>query len=501
MSNMTDINLKVRESVIKEMADNDVLDEAFLYTIPYDKFYLTQPKSSDEVAAELKNVILVAKGKIADKNVLVKRVFELYSSDMKRIGVGEQGERFVGDKEILESLLQSQQRQLDELQSGLKVAGLDSMDNQGRIESYFELVNRKLTVMNEEQKEKYDILKGDYERTITGASYDTIIAEKEKFDKKQEEEIGKNNINNKENAEAVRAMANNDLGFEVDKITPIEDDLFYDNNPQVERGRAFLVMDTERRPQIVCFQNGKMEKAPDFTEAIAKTGEADELKNDDQRIETKHTYGQISKTNAGLDSLSYSIVLGAFGEPKLLEQRPNRGAKVEQRDEYLAREVQTNNTDYMDVNREGNTINNVTRETFKDYGYSDDSHPDSISSKKKRISHDKDMKDDRKSDFTPEDLADSVDLRLDNAIKKIRPKLKEKGIELTSDEEKEVKDEIRDTLKDTDIIYCDDVVEKYCEEYATRREQEDQQKKQEKESQDVGRNRLEEAMNRRMGMH
>lgn len=499
MSNMEELNSKVRASVIKEMEVNDVLDEILLYTIPYDNFYLTQPKSSNEVAAELKNVILVAKEKIADRYGSVKRVFELYSSEMKKVGVGEQGERFVSDKEILESLLQAQQRQLDELQSGLKVAGIDSMDNQGRIESYFELVNRKLIVMNEEQKEKYDRLKGDYERSITGASYDAKIGAKKEFDEKQEEEINKDNINNKENAAAVKAMASNDLGFEVDKITPIEDDLFYDNNPQVERGRAFLVMDTKRRPQIVRFQGGKMEKATGFTESIAQTGEADVLRNDDQSIETKHTYGQISKTNNGSDSLSYSIELGDFGEPKLLEQRPNKGAKVEQRDKYLVREVQTNNTDYMDVNREGNTINNVTRETFREYGYTDDSHPDSIGEKKKKISRDQDMNDDKESDFTPEDLADNVELRLDNAIEKIKAELKEYGIELTSDEEKAIKDDIRATLEDTDIIYCDDVVEKYCEEYVTKRKQEEQEKKQ--DSQDVGRNRLEEAMNRRMGMH
>ena len=499
MSNMEELNSKVRASVIKEMEDNDVLDEILLYTIPYDNFYLTQPKSSNEVAAELKNVILVAKEKIVDRYGSVKRVFELYSSEMKKIGVGEQGERFVSDKEILEDLLQAQQRQLDELQSGLKVAGIDSMSNQGRIESYFEMVNRKLVVMNEEQKEKYDRLKGDYERSITGANYDAKIAAKDKFDKKYEEEINKDNINNKENAEAVKAMAGSDLGFEVDKITPIEDDLFYDNNPQVERGRAFLVMDTHRRPQIVRFQSGKMEKAPGFTESIARTGEADVLRNDDQGIETKHTYGQISKTNNGSDSLSYSIELGDFGEPKLLEQRPNKGAKVEQRDKYLVREVQTNNTDYMDVNREGNTINNVTRETFREYGYTDDSHPDSISEKKKKISRDQDMKVDRESDFTPEDLADNVELRLDNAIEKIKAELKEYGIELTSDEEKAIKDDIKATLEDTDIIYCDDVVEKYCEEYVVKRKQEEQEKQQ--DSQDVGRNRLEEAMNRRMGMH
>lgn len=501
MSNMVTLNLKIREKVIKEMQENGVLDEALLYTVPYDKFYLTQPESNDEVAAELKNVILVAKEKIVDRYGSVKRIFELYDSQLRKIGVGEQGERFVSDKEVLESLLQSQQRQLDELQCGLKVAGIDSMDNQGRIESYFELVNRKLIVMNEEQKEKYDRLKGDYEGTITGASYDTTIAEKEKFDKNQEEEINKNNINNKENAEAVKAMANNDLGFEVDKITPIEDDLFYDNNPQVERGRAFLVMDTQGRPQIVRFQAGMMEKAPDFSESVAKTGEADVLRNDEQNIETRHTYGQISKTNAGSDSLSYSIELGDFGEPKLLEQRPNKGSKVEQRDRFLVREVQTSNTDYVDVNREGNTVKNVTREAFSEYGYTDDSHPDSISSKKKMISHDKDMKDGKESDFTPEDLADSVDLRLDNAIEKIKTELKKDTIELTSDEEKAVRDDMRNTLEDTDIIYCDDAVKKYCQEYVAKREQEEQEKKQEQESQDVGRNRLEEAMNRRMGMH
>lgn len=490
MSNMKELNMQVRAKVLKEMQDNDVLNEAFLYTIPYDEFYLTQPKKENEIAVKLENIILVAKEKIVNQYGETKRVFELYNDQLQKIGTGEENEKFKADKEILESLLESQQRKLNELQPGLKIAGIDSLDNQGRIESYFELVNRKLTVMNKEQKEKYDRLKAGYEKATYGADYETKIDAKKKLDEKREKEIDQNNISNKENAEAVKLMAEDDLGFEIYKITPIEDDLFYDNNPEVARGRAFLIMDTQKRPQIVQIKNGKMEKASGFKESVAKTGEADVLRNDDQNIETRHTYGEISKYNNGSDSLSYSIELGTYGEPKLLEKRPNKGSKMEQRDEFLVREVQTNNTYYTDVNREGNTVDNITRKTFQErVGYTDDSHPDSIKKKRQQMSND--MSNKMESDFTPEELADNVNLRVDNAIEKIKSVLNEKGIEFTADDERFVIEDIKKSLEETDIIYCDDVVEKYCKDYIARKEE--QQTSDEKQNEYEGRSRLNEA--------
>ena len=155
MEDMKELNKRVRTLVLDEMNENDVLNERLLYSIPYKEFYLTQPSKNNEVALKLENVIMVAKEKIINQYKETIRVFELYDENLQKIGTGVQGEKFIADKEILSSIIETQQRALDKLEGNYKIANIDTMDNEGRIESYFEMVNRKMVVMNEKQKEKY----------------------------------------------------------------------------------------------------------------------------------------------------------------------------------------------------------------------------------------------------------------------------------------------------------------------------------------------------------
>lgn len=491
MEDMKELNKRVRKQVLKEMNDLDVLDERLLYTIPYDKFYLTQPSKPNEIALELNNIIMVAKEKIINQYSETNRVFELYNDKMQKIGTGVQGEKFIADKEILNSIIEEQKRALDKLEGNFKISGIDSMDNEGRIESYFEMINRKLVVMNEKQKEKFDLLKDRYERSINDdTSYNKKIEEKNKFDEKTREEIEKENISNKENSEAMKQIAEQDLGFEVFKMTPIEDDLFYDNNQQIDRYRAFLVVDKEMKPQIVTMKNGKMEKSDGFDEATKTTGEAAVMRNDDNKIEQRHTYGEIRKNNNGADSLVYSIEFGTYGEPKLLEKKPNKGSKFEQKNEYIVREVQTSNTDYDDVNREGNTLNNVTRQKFSERStYNSESHPNTVSDQNRKIVND--MAEEKESDFTPEDLSENKSLRLDNAMKKIKEELKKQNIEYDSSDEEKIKNDIEKDIQENDEVICDEKIEEYIKSFKEYKEQQ----KQESEK-DTGRNRLEEIIKR-----
>ena len=184
--------------------DKEVLNERLLYSIPYKEFYLTQPSKNNEVALKLENVIMVAKEKIINQYKETIRVFELYDENLQKIGTGEQGEKFIADKEILSSIIETQQRALDKLDGNYKVASANTMDNDGRIESYFEMVNRKLVVMNEKQKEKYDRLKDNYERNIFDANYDKKVNEKDKFDK----EVRDNIENNKDGINKVKCTNN-----------------------------------------------------------------------------------------------------------------------------------------------------------------------------------------------------------------------------------------------------------------------------------------------------
>ena len=498
MEDMKELNKRVRTLVLNEMNENDVLNERLLYSIPYREFYLTQPSKNNDVALKLENVIMVVKEKIINQYKETIRVFELYDENLQKIGTGEQGEKFIADKEILSSIIETQQRALDKLEGNYKIANIDTMDNEGRIESYFEMVNRKLVVMNEKQKEKYDRLKDNYERNIFDANYDKKVNEKGKLDKEVRDNIENNNINNKEDAETMKQIGEQDLGFEIYKIVPIEDDLFYDNNSQIDRYRAFLVVDREMKPQIVAMKNGKLEKANGFDEATKRTGEAAIMRNDDKNLEQNHTYGEIRRNNNGADSFVYSIEIGTYGDPKLLEKRPNRGSKFEQRNEYLVREVQTSNTDYEDINREGNTRKNITRQIFSERpGYNDDSHPDNISEQNKNIVSD--MANNKESDFTPEDLAESKTIRLDNALKKVKEELNEQGIKYDSSDMEKIKNDVEQDIEKDEDIFCDEKVEQYVKNFIEYKKDQKQEQETPKDKEDEGRNRLEEILQKFKG--
>lgn len=498
MEDMKELSKRVKSLVLNEMNENDVLNERLLYSIPYKEFYLTQPSKNNEVALKLENVIMVAKEKIINQYKETIRVFELYDENLQKIGTGEQGEKFIADKEILSSIIETQQRALDKLDGNYKVASANTMDNEGRIESYFEMVNRKLVVMNEKQKEKYDRLKDNYERNIFDANYDKKVNEKDKFDKEVRDNIENNNINNKEDDETMKQIAEQDLGFEVFKMTPIEDDLFYDNNQQIDRYRAFLIVDTEMKPQIVTMKNGKMEKADGFDEATKTTGEAAIMRNDDKKIEQNHTYGEIRKNNNGADSFVYSIEFGTYGDPKLLEMKPNRGSKFEQKNKYLVHEVQTGNTDYEDVNREGNTVKNITRQKFSERpGYNDDSHPNNTSDQNKKIVND--MAGNKESDFTPEDLAESKTIRLDNALKKVKEELNEQGIKYDSSDMKKIKNDVEQDIEKDEDIFCDEKVEQYVKNFIEYKKEQKQEQKTPKDKEDEGINRLEQILQKFRG--
>ena len=498
MSDMKGLTEAIQKKVLKSMQEQDRENERFLYAIPYDKFYLTQPSNENEVALELTEVVLVVKEMIINKYGETKRKFELYNDNLQEIGAAVEGENFIADREILRSIIEMQQSALNDLGGNYKIAGIDFMDTEGRIESYFEMINRKLIVINDKQKERYDMLKHNYEGSISGVSYNKKVDKNEKFNKGISEQIENGNINNGENAEAMKEIAEQDLGFEISKITPIEDDLFYDNNPQIDRYRAYLVVDSEMKPQIVAMKNGKLEKADGFDEATKRTGEAAIMRNDGKNLEQNHTYGEIRRNNDGADSLVYSIEIGTYGEPKLLEKRPNRGSKFQQQNEYLVREVQTSNTNYEDINREGDTRENITRQIFSERpGYNDDSHPDNISEQNKKIVSD--MADKKESDFTPESLAEDKNIKANEAMKKIKEELRRQGIDYDSSDEEKMWNDVMSFIENNGKIYCDEEVQQYCKNFKQYKIEQEQGNENSKDDEDEGRNRLEEILKKFRG--
>lgn len=487
MSDYSEIIKSVKQKVATDLNkkfESTERNERLMYAIPYESIPVTAGKSDDEIALTLNNVILVVREKIIDKYGNTERGYEIYSENAQRIASTEEDGKIKFDKEILDDLIKSQIKAIED--AGLTPAGADTLDDQGRVESYFEMINRRLVIMNGEQKQKYEQSKLD------GRSDECLqkISEKNMSPQKNKEAA-----KNMEQEEAKKNLEQ-DLGIKVHKATLIDDDLFFENNPDIEAQYAFAVLTDDGKLQIVAEKNGKYEPVKGFDQASSESGRTSIIRNDEDKIETKNTYGSIKSTRYP-DDVRYSIEFGTYGEIKLLEQRRNTGASIDESDKWLSREVETQNTDFSERNLEGNTINNVTRQSFSiEHGYNDDSHYLGTNKKIKEINEHRDSNGD--VDFNMESLAESTNLKVNEAIEDISNKLKEKGIILTAQNEENIRADLTNQLENTDIVYCDELVKNYSEKFITEKEAEEKEADKEKESEDEGRNRLDEIMEQRM---
>lgn len=456
MSQMSDTIKKLSVEYESKNGDDTII-------IPYEKFNLTQPRDKNEVALTLNNIIIAYTTRKNEQGKVIDQMGEIYSQNNIKIGETVEDGQIKCDLEIITSLIENQQRKLNELIGDFTVAGADTLDNQGRIESFIELVNREIVTMNKEQKEKYDSFKADYERGINDISRESVEGRRNKKDELDKKIENMDIVKNKENAELVKSMAEQDLGFEISKIVPIEDSLFYDNNPDVVRGKAYFSVDTQGRPQIIYSNNGKFEKANGFRDSQNKSSRLAIMTSDDQNIEEKNIYGSLKSERNGV---SYAFAYGDYGVPELIEVRPNPNGGLSEVEKGIGRKVQLNNTSYNDINREGNTRDNITRETFKiGHGYSSDGHPISgISRKMQQINDDRNQ-DGNIEDISPEDLAQNINLRIESAFVRVEQKLKESGIDLDSEEENNIRNELKESMEKDNIVFDDEAVDSYCQKY------------------------------------
>lgn len=451
-------------NTIKSLAEEyELLDNEEVIIMPYESFNLTQPDEKNEVALTLNDIIVACTIKKDESGKIIDQMSQIYSKNGVKIGETVESGQIKCELEIISSLIESQQKKLDELTGNFTVAGASTLDDQGRIESYIELVNREIVTMNKRQKEEYDKLKTEYERdtdTFDDKDIESKRSKKEELDRNVE---NINIIKNKEDAETVKELAEQDLGFGIQNIVPIEDSLFYENNPSVVNGKAFFSVDTKGKPQIIYSNNGKFEKSDGFQESQNKSSRLPIMTADDKYIQEKNVYGSIKSTR---NDIGYAFAYGDYGVPELIEVRPNKNGGLEEVEKGIGRKVTLYNTSYNDINREGNTKNNITRETFRvENGYSTDGHPTEGVSKKVQQINDDRAQDGNIEDITPEDLANNVDLRIQNAYVRIEQKLKQDGVNLTSNDEQEIRLNIKDKIENDNMLFDDEGVDTYCDEY------------------------------------
>lgn len=439
--------LEIRKKVIEDMQEK--LNEKLLYIIPYKEFYLSNPDEKNEVAIKLNDIYFIAKEIINEKGDTQKKV-ELYNDNNKIAETGNDNKLRYG-KEITEELIKLKnaiKKENEEHGTNYEVA---SLNENGKLETYIEFINRKAVALNKKQKEEYDKSKKDKEEQ-----------------KREKKKIEQKNISNKENKDEIKAMVSEDLGVkqeDINQLTPIQDDLFYDNNPSVARNEAMIIQLKTGELFVVCDnEKGKFEKSAGFDKSTNETGRSNIITNDNNKIEEKNTYGALySQQNK---DMRYAITYGQYGEIKLLEQRKVTqnlsGQMMTEKDLWKpSREVQTSNTNYTDINREGISRSNTTRNMYNrrtnENRY--------INEEAARIMNSKD------EDVTIENITDETDVRIENALKQIKEQLRQDGKAINKEEEKNIRASVKKDIEKNDEVYSKEQVDKFCKDYEKQQEQ------------------------------
>lgn len=457
------------------------IEEKLLYVAPYEEFNISVPENDNEAGLMLNDVFVVVKERL-DKGNGTNIFYDIYDQDGNKIGETDSSHRIKLDRDLLEDKINEQIKAIEG--AGLGVAAIETLNAQGIIETYIEMIGRELVVLSKQDEEEFH----KRERSGQGKKYLEQGVEKQtgvKENKKLQKDI--------ENIQA-REQLENDVDFKIHKMTRIDDDLFYRNNPDVKTRDAYVVLTDDKKVQIVAEENGKYKPVDGFENSTDESGRTNIARNDDVPMDTKNTYGAIySKAHS---NLRYTVAYGQNGEIDLVEQIGEiRGNKIEEVDRWNSREVKTEHTDFMHINREGseNSKNHTERSfdmnsTNKDASVLRNGGDGSQLDKAEAIKEHSDGKE----DLTMEAVAQDESVRANDAYQKIENELKEREIELSSEDKEKIKDDVNKMVESDSIVFCDEVAKEYCDRFEKYKES-NEQKNNNKED----RNRLDEAFNRR----
>lgn len=440
----------VREKVIEGM--EDYTNQRYLYTMPYERLYLSNPTSEDEIGISIDEVYVAVK-QIQDSTGEIRRQFELYKvyedgdeAEVKKIAETDSEGKIVQDKdarELTDEIIKLQNLIRKQAENGvaLKAAGLDK---NGELDAYIQMVDREITVLSKSQKERFD---------------------------------GQKALNNKKKEDAQKASDEKEeqrnniaLGMGIDpqdiyQITEIKDRLFYENNDIPGTSGAYAIRKRDGELQIVApSPDGRgYEKCPAFGESTNEMGRTAVMTNDDNKITESNTYGAVYSEKD--DHLRYCFIYGQYGAIEIVEQRRvfgNRsGQTMGDNDTWSpSRKITTDNLALADIDNKGIGADNDTRtmmnkHTMENYDVNEEA----------AIYRNQD----KPESLNPEDISDG-DVKAASAHRKITDELQSRGQELTSDESAE----LLQKLKDSGQSFDDDDVQRYCDAYEHTKQVEEQ---------------------------
>lgn len=443
----------IRQKVLEGMQDN--LNERYLYTLPYDQFYLTNSDKTEEVGFA-KQDIYVAVKQLQDSEGKIKRLFELYDSEMNKFAeTGEDG-RLKYDKEITDELVKMKQllqKQNEEQGTNFKIAGLDK---DGELEAYMQMMNHEIISVTAEQKK--EIEKNKKEPKDRGLD--------NKVDEKAKEAMNEKEQKTQEVAD--------DLGIDpqdIYQISQIKDDSFL-RSEGITNGNELCAIKTRDGMLKMVSKNseGKFEESPDFRNSSNEMGHTTYATNEHNNLQETNTYGAIYFANDANKRLSARI--GQYGELEVIKQErvtSNPEGKTMSNDETwspgvlvqsdntatsdldLGGRYSTNKVVFNKIDRDNNRMNEESA-TIRDHGG---------------------------ENLTVKDIANDSTRGI-AAFERVKVELNKRGIKLNSQE----KEELQQKFEQKGVTFCKDEVETFCDKYEKYKENKENKENKEQQEND-----------------
>lgn len=479
----------IEQTVIQEQAErygDGEIREHILDMQDYKSLPITTASNPGEVGLVLEDVILLRKIKtLANKEKIP--VYELFGENGVKILETQDDGLMKFDKEIFEELIKDKIKAIQA--AGYDVAGIDV---DGNLDSFFEMINGKVIAINREQKERLD--KGSdkeaLRESIDGETADPEIETSEDRVDEQEQ------MQKMQTEQQAQEQVSKELGVDVHQITKVDDPIFRMNNPQTRGKDLYVVLTHNDEVKFVNMEDGVPKEAEGFKNSGKASGRTTKIVHDQDMLNDNevNTYGEIYPT--GHDNMRYTIEKGQYGEIKLVEQIRYDGNKMSETDKWISREVESSNTNYLDINREGaENSDNITARTFNQASQNTDANKYGHSNNKGGLSEVGDTMKDKPNDTNLESLASDTNNRIDAARKMVDDNMKN-GASLDPDTEAFINKKITDMI-DANIVIDNDSAQQIANEAILfQRAQQNADKKQEEQEgneQSNDRDRLSEA--------
>lgn len=443
----------IRQKVIEGMEDK--LNERYLYTLPYDQFYITNSDKDDEVGFAKQDIYIAVK-QLQDSEGKIKRLFELYDNEMNKFAeTGEDG-RLKYDKEITDELVKMKQllqKQNEEQGTNFEIAGLDK---EGELEAYMQMMNREIVSLTAEQKKELD----NKEKNPKDRGLDNKVDEqaKEAMDEKEQK--------TQEVAE--------DLGIDpqdIYQINQIRDDSFL-RSEGIKNGEELSAIKTRDGALKMVSKNaeGKFEESPDFKNSTNEMGRTTYATNEYNNMKETNTYGAIYFANDPNKRLSARI--GQYGELEVIKQErvtSNPGGETMNNDETWSPGVlvQSDNTATSDLDLGGRystnkvVFNKIDRDNIR-------MNEESAT-----------IREHGGENLTVKDIANDSTRGI-TTFERVKVELNKRGIELTSQE----KEELQQKFEQKGVTFCKDEVETFCDKYEKYKENKENKENKEQQEND-----------------